>query len=97
MYTALAPSGLLLPHGGEAHLSSAGAADRHPVPVEDERFACSQQLSRLRCQAHVENVETKTVHVMSLPKPPNAKLTIPTVTLPSISRYPPPTEVRGAA
>jgi integrase len=31
MYKALAPSGLLLPHGVEAHLSSAGAADRHPV------------------------------------------------------------------
>ncbi len=38
MYKALAPSGLLLPHGVEAHLSRAGAADRHPVPVEDEGF-----------------------------------------------------------
>jgi hypothetical protein len=33
---ALAPSCLLLFHGVEAHLSGPGAADRHPVPVDDE-------------------------------------------------------------
>jgi hypothetical protein len=47
------------------------------VPVRDEGFVGSQQLPRLRCQAHVENVETITVHVMSLPKLPNVKLTKP--------------------
>ena len=73
-HEALAPSGLLLTHSIEAHLSSAGAADRHPVPVEDKRFVGSQQLSRLRRQAHVETI---TVPVMSLPKPPDAKLTKP--------------------
>jgi hypothetical protein len=69
-HEALAPSGLLLPHSVEAHLSSAGAADHHPVPVEDEGFVGSQRPPRLRCQAHVEII---TIHVMSLPKPPNAK------------------------
>ena len=69
-HEALAPSGLLLAHSIEAHLPSTGAADRHPVPVEDNGFVGSQRPPRLRCQAHVEIIK---IHVMSLPNPPIAK------------------------
>jgi hypothetical protein len=44
------------------------------VPVEDEGFVGSQQPSPLRGQAHVDTI---TVHVMSLSKPPNVELTKP--------------------
>src|SRR5215218_784647 len=67
---ALAPLGFLLLHRVQARLPGPGAADRQPVPVEDESLVGAQQLPRLRRQVHVEAVA---VHVISLPKSPGAK------------------------